>query len=131
VSGATAQLRLRTVGTNAELTTARIALKTIGLQTFVNSTATTPFVDAPTQTIAGNAVDEWKGKVGVGAEPGASAVVDVNGGNTRGLRLRPRSTGGAPTTGKWSQGTIILDSAANLFICTAAGTPGTWKKVGN
>ena len=53
-----------------------------------------------------------------------------NGGDTRGLRLRLRSTPGAPTTGAWSKGTMILDSAADLFICTAAGTPGTWKKVG-
>jgi hypothetical protein len=131
VSGATAQLRLRTVGTNAEVATARVALKTIGLQTFVNSTATTAFVETPTQTIAGNAVDEWKGNAGVGAEPGVSAVMDVNGGNTRGLRLRPRSKAGAPTGGAWSKGTIILDSAGNLFICKTAGTPGTWLKIGN
>jgi len=59
-----------------------------------------------------------------------SAALDVNGGDTRGLLLRTRSSLGAPTTGTWSKGTMILDSAADLFICTAPGTPGTWIKVG-
>jgi len=129
VSKATALLRLRTVGNNGNAATARIAIKTIGLQTFVNSTATAA-VAAPTQTVVANAVDESLGTAGVGVVSGGNALLDVNGGDTRGLRLRARSTPGAPTAGIWSKGTIILDSAANLFICTAAGTPGTWKKVG-
>ena len=58
-----------------------------------------------------------------GRAPAGNAVVDVNGGDTRGLRLRPRSAPGAPTTGRWNKGTMILDSGANLFICTATGTP--------
>ncbi len=130
VSGDTAQLRLRTLGSNGNVATVRIAIKTIGLQSFVNSTATS-IVSAPTQTVGGNAVDEVNGYAGIGIEPSGNAVLDVNGGDARGLRLHARSTAGAPTTGAWSKGTIILDSAANLFICTAAGTPGTWKKVGN
>jgi len=109
--------------------TARIAIKTIGLQTFVNSTATAA-VAAPTQAVVANAVDEVNGKAGVGVVPAGSALLDVNGGDTRGLRLRPRSTLGAPATGTWRKGTLILDSAADLFICTVPGTPGTWKKIG-
>ena len=129
VSGAIALLRLRTVGSSGTQATARIAIKTTGLQTFANSRATAAAV-APTQTIGGNAVDEVNGKAGIGVAPYGAALIDVNGGDSRGLRLRTRSTLGAPTTGKWSKGTIVLDSAANLFICTAPGTPGTWKKVG-
>ena len=95
----------------------------------MNSTAAVA-VAVPVQTVVANAVDELNGKAGIGVAPSGSAVLDVNGGDTRGLRLRPRSTPGAPTAGAWSKGTIILDSAADLFICTAPGTPGTWKKVG-
>jgi len=73
----------------------------------------------------------WVGKAGIGAAPALNAVLDINGGDTRGLRLRPRSTPGAPDTGTWHTGTIILDSAGDLFICTAPGSPGTWVKVGN
>ena len=129
VSNATVLLRLRTVGSSGGAATARIAIKTTGLQTFANSAATAA-VTVPAQTLAGNAVNEMLRKAGVGIAPSGSALIEVNGGDTRGLRLRPRSTPGAPTTGKWSKGTIILDSAAKLFICTAGGTPGTWKKVG-
>jgi len=128
VSGATALLRLRTVATDGTAAAARIAIKTTGLQSFVNSTATAD-VAAPAQTLGGNAVDELNGRAGIGVAPG-NAVIDVNGGDTRGLRLRPRSTPGAPATGTWYRGTIVLDSAGDLFICTFPGTPGTWQKVG-
>ena len=31
---------------------------------------------------------------------------------------------------RWmSMGEIFMDSAASLFVCVAAGTPGTWVKV--
>jgi len=129
VSNATALLRLRTVGSNGNAASARIALKTTGLQTFVNSSATAAAA-APTLTVLSNAVDEVIGSAGIGVAPAANAAADVNGGDTRGLHLHPRSTSGAPTTGTWSTGTLILDSAGNLFICKAPGTPGTWKKVG-
>jgi hypothetical protein len=129
VSGATALLRLRTGGGGGGGATARIAIKTTGLQTFANSSATGSAA-VPAETVAGNAVVEVTGKAGIGVVPAGNSVLDVNGGDTRGLRLRTRSTPGAPTTGKWNKGTMILDSAADLFICTAPGTPGTWKKVG-
>jgi len=129
VTDATVLLRLRTAASNGNAATAKIALKTVGLQTFVNSSATAAAA-APAQTVVANAVDELNGKAGIGVAPSGNAAIDVNGGDTRGLRLRPRSPPGAPATGAWNKGTIILDSGANLYICTASGTPGTWKKVG-
>ena len=129
VSNATALLRLRTVGSSGAAATARIAIKTTGLQTFVNSTAAAA-VAVPVQTVVANAMDELNGKAGIGVAPAGSAVPDVNGGDSRGLHLHSRSTLGAPKTGTWNKGTLILDSGANLYICTAPGTPGTWKKVG-
>lgn len=35
-------------------------------------------------------------------------------------------TAGAPTTGTWARGDQWLDSNAVLWLCTVAGTPGTW-----
>ena len=45
------------------------------------------------------------------------------------LRLVPTGSAGKPTTGIHQKGEIYVDSAANLFVCTANGTPGTWKKI--
>ena len=44
-------------------------------------------------------------------------------------------SGAAPTTGTWAQGDVIYNSAPVSggyagFICTVAGTPGTWKTYG-
>jgi hypothetical protein len=39
------------------------------------------------------------------------------------------TTAGAPTTGTWAIGDQWLDSAKVLWVCTAAGTPGTWTGV--
>ena len=130
VSSAAVLLRLRTVRSSGAPATATIAIKTTGLKTFANSASATFVPLPPTLTAGGNAVDELNGKAGIGVAPSANAVLDINGGDTRGLRLRPRSTPGAPTTGMWHIGTLILDSDANLFICTTPGTPGTWLKVG-
>jgi hypothetical protein len=45
------------------------------------------------------------------------------------LRLAPKATAGKPTSGSHLKGEFYLDSKGSLFICTANGTPGTWKKV--
>ncbi len=131
VNTTTAALRLRTTSTDGtHAGTARIAIKSTGLETVVNST-TTAIVTAPTQSFSGNAINQTVGKVGLGTSASPDGLLDVNGGDTRGLRLRARSVPGAPATGTWSKGTMILDSTGILYVCTTAGTPGVWKKVGN
>lgn len=43
------------------------------------------------------------------------------------LRLCGRKlTGGAPTTGTWTAGDLIIDSAGVWHLCTTGGSPGTW-----
>ena len=43
------------------------------------------------------------------------------------VRLCGRRTAtGAPTTGAWTAGDVIQDSAGTWWLCTAGGTPGTW-----
>jgi hypothetical protein len=37
-----------------------------------------------------------------------------------------RASTGAPTSGTWSVGDTVQDSAGALWLCTAGGTPGTW-----
>jgi hypothetical protein len=46
------------------------------------------------------------------------------------LRLAPAdgTATGKPTTGTHSKGEIYMDSAGTLFVCTADGTPGTWRR---
>ncbi|WP_229398162.1 hypothetical protein [Micromonospora okii] len=52
------------------------------------------------------------------------------GGNYNGLQavnFRGRSTSlGAPTSGTWAAGDVVIDVAGALWLCTATGTPGTW-----
>ncbi|NUS82772.1 MAG: hypothetical protein HOY75_08460 [Streptomyces sp.] len=36
------------------------------------------------------------------------------------------ATAGAPTTGTWAAGDVVLDSAGAWWLCTASGMPGTW-----
>jgi hypothetical protein len=44
-----------------------------------------------------------------------------------GVRLAGfKATAGAPTTGTWAAGDVVLDSAGAWHLCTTAGTPGTW-----
>jgi hypothetical protein len=42
------------------------------------------------------------------------------------LRLVPASTAGAPKAGSHAAGELYVDSAGNLYCCTAGGSPGTW-----
>lgn len=37
-----------------------------------------------------------------------------------------KATAGAPTTGGWTAGDVVLDSAGAWHLCTASGTPGSW-----
>ncbi|MEV8033869.1 hypothetical protein [Streptomyces sp. NPDC086182] len=74
----------------------------------VNAIRITPSPTTPTVTIAGVAA--------AGSKNGLT-----------GIRLAGfKATSGAPTTGTWAAGDVVLDSAGAWHLCTAAGTPGTW-----
>jgi hypothetical protein len=45
------------------------------------------------------------------------------------LRIVPKGSVGKPSSGAHIKGEIYMDSKSSLFVCTAAGTPGTWKKI--
>lgn len=38
-------------------------------------------------------------------------------------------TVGAPTTGTWFTGNMVLDSSNVLWVCKVGGIPGTWVSV--
>jgi hypothetical protein len=46
------------------------------------------------------------------------------------LLLVPASgAAGPPATGTHSQGEVFVDSAGNVYVCTAGGAPGTWQRM--
>jgi hypothetical protein len=47
-----------------------------------------------------------------------------------GIVLIPFPASGAPSTGTWEEGTVIVDAVKTMWVCLAAGTPGTWGRVG-
>lgn len=49
--------------------------------------------------------------------------------NSGRLQQDLRSTAGAPAAGSFQIGEMIRDSLGDMYICTAAGAPGTWRKV--
>lgn len=40
------------------------------------------------------------------------------------------TTSGAPTTGTFAVGDFVIDQSGAVWVCTTAGTPGTWTKIG-
>jgi hypothetical protein len=45
------------------------------------------------------------------------------------LKLAPSGTAGKPTAGAHTKGELYMDSTATLYVCTVAGTPGTWRRL--
>jgi hypothetical protein len=83
-----------------------------------------------------NTGTEGYGVVGDGSGSGGAGVLGRNGSGYGGrfeggkaqLKLLPKEAVGKPTTGEHTKGEIYMDSEATLFVCTADGTPGTWKR---
>lgn len=50
-------------------------------------------------------------------------------GATTPTRIVGGTNGSAPTTGTWNKGDEVTDVTGTKWICTAAGTPGTWTKI--
>lgn len=73
------------------------------------------------------------GAIAMGANPitGVSDLA-VSGltGAVAGARFVGATTSGAPTTGTFAAGDFIVDQSGAMWVCTTAGTPGTWVKVG-
>jgi hypothetical protein len=88
-----------------------------------DSSATINTAGVDRVTVKGN------GNVGINTTPAADALLEINGGSTKGLRITPRPTIGPPASGAWSAGTIVVDAAGTVYICVTAGSPGAWKSL--
>jgi hypothetical protein len=64
----------------------------------------------------------------LGRNSGAGYGGQFEGGRAQ-LWLKPAGRAGKPTTGAHTKGELYMDSAAKLFVCTASGTPGTWRRI--
>jgi len=78
-------------------------------------------VSALAGSTAGNAAVR-----GVAGTAGRIGVAAGNGGAAMPLYIVPS----AEPTGPNLKGALYVNSAGELYICTVAGTPGTWVKVG-
>lgn len=47
-------------------------------------------------------------------------------GATQPTRYVGATAGGAPVSGTFQQGDFVIDNTGNVYICTVAGSPGTW-----
>ena len=51
-------------------------------------------------------------------------------GATAASRYVGATASGAPTTGTFAVGDFIVDQSGAMYVCTVAGTPGTWVRSG-
>ena len=51
-------------------------------------------------------------------------------GATAASRYVGATTSGAPVSGTFAVGDFIIDQTGSIYICTTAGTPGTWTQAG-
>jgi hypothetical protein len=72
------------------------------------------------------------GGIGIGADSNGGLGAEFKG-TLAPLRLIPKGTAGAPTTGTHKLGELVTSteagSTSNLYYCKTAGTPGTWVKL--
>jgi hypothetical protein len=94
-------------------------------------------VGANINTTSGGGINAAGGMTAVGditTSGGMGAVVFTAAGLT-GAHINTRfagsTTSGAPTTGAFQLGDFVIDQTGNVWICTAAGSPGTWVRAGS
>lgn len=106
--------------------------------TFTASTTVTAAPAAVSTMHPSNAFVAAAGQIGIGTEAPA-ALLDVAG-TSRAVQFTPTgATGataasayiggtasGAPTTGTHAVGDHVVDQTGKIWVCTVAGTPGTW-----
>jgi hypothetical protein len=65
---------------------------------------------------------------GVLAESASGLDINLNG--TGRLLLKSSASVGGPAAGTHAVGEVTRDGQANYWVCIAAGTPGTWRRLG-
>lgn len=110
-----------TPGTWAEMTSNTYT------QTLTNKTLATPTLTGTTTAGSINV----SGNVSVSGSSSAQ-VFPCSGstGATVAAGFVGGTAGGHPTSGGHGLGDFVVDNTGNMWVCTAAGTPGTWQAVG-
>lgn len=66
------------------------------------------------------------------ATPTATSVTNTGiSGATTSTRWVGGTASGAPAAGTFLKGDMVISQTGDIYICTTAGTPGTWTQVGN
>lgn len=107
--------------------TARTRLQTSGALTQTGALV----VEAPA---ADWAVEGTSGQIGVLGNGfvgvmGSGTVGGFFSGDLAAVSLQPQDTTGAPTSGDYSKGDMLVDAGGILYLCVGAGNPGSWIKV--
>lgn len=68
--------------------------------------------------------------VGTTDAQGMTAKTWTSTGAAVGTRLVGGNASGAPVSGTFLLGDFVVNSDGSMFVCTSAGTPGTWSAVG-
>ena len=80
------------------------------------------------------AVVSFNGRTGV-VTPGNADYLAVATGGLTGATAAARFVGGtasgAPSSGTFAVGDFVVDQAGHVWICTVAGSPGTWANAGS
>ena len=88
-----------------------------------NGTAWTP------TTLSSAGVTSFNTRTGAVVPANADYLAVASGGLTGAVaatRFVGGTTNGAPTAGTFAVGDFIVDQTASIWVCTTAGTPGTW-----
>jgi len=90
-------------------------------------------VSGSTISTSTGTVTSFNGRSGT-VTPGNADYLAVPTGGLTGATAATRYVGGtasgAPTSGTFAVGDHIVDQTGSIYICTTAGTPGTWTQVG-
>lgn len=80
----------------------------------------------------GRVASDGTATVPSGISPGAGAGMPLGlTGATAATRYAGGTTSGAPVTGTFQTGDFVIAQDGAVWICTAAGSPGTWAEVGD
>lgn len=114
------------------LSTGSLVVGTTDTQTLTNKTLTSPAINTPTissPTITGTAT------TGPITSSGLVTAVDFKPTGLTGATAVSRYVGatasGAPASGTFAVGDYIVDQTGLIWVCTGAGTPGTWVSLVN
>ena len=96
-----------------------------------------PLIDATTGDIAASPGTAAAGAIGKAADAGhvhpQPPMLAPTGltGATAATRYAGATAAGAPASGTFAAGDFVIDQAGSVWVCTAAGTPGTWVQAGS